>query len=141
MAMQVKTYLAPSAIEGIGLFAAEPIAEGTVVWRFDPPIDQTFSREAVATLPELARDFVARYAYFDERLGLYVFCGDNARFMNHASAPNVRGAYPEGEAREGIDVACRAIAAGEEITCDYESFDLETARKMALERRDVRGAG
>ena len=28
----VPTYLAPSAIEGFGLFAARPIPAGTVVW-------------------------------------------------------------------------------------------------------------
>ncbi len=31
--LRVRTYLAPSPIEGIGLFAAEPIPRGTLIWK------------------------------------------------------------------------------------------------------------
>ena len=38
----VKTYVAPSAVHGLGLFAAEPIARGACIWRFDPRIDRLY---------------------------------------------------------------------------------------------------
>ncbi|HSM59392.1 MAG TPA: SET domain-containing protein, partial [Longimicrobiales bacterium] len=45
---------------------------------------------------------------------------DNAKFMNHAIDPNC--ADPEGE----YTVTRRHVRAGEELTCDYRSFDLES---------------
>ena len=127
---QVKTYVAPSAIEGIGVFAGELIPKGAVVWRFDPAIDRTFSPEFIAGQSLPVRDFLARYAYLDERIGTYVLCGDNARFMNHADVPNTVGSYPENERPEGIDVAARDIAVGEELLCDYRAFDAEAPDKL-----------
>ena len=32
--LQVNTSIAASSIEGVGVFAAEPIAKGTLIWRF-----------------------------------------------------------------------------------------------------------
>jgi hypothetical protein len=40
----VKTYLSASPIHGIGLFAAEPIAKGTVIWCFDERVDRRFTK-------------------------------------------------------------------------------------------------
>jgi hypothetical protein len=40
----VTTYIAPSAIEGVGVFAAEPIAMGQVISRFDPAFDRLIPR-------------------------------------------------------------------------------------------------
>lgn len=133
--MTVRSYVAPSGIEGVGVFAAEPVAKGTVLWRYLPPLDQAWSPEEIAGLPEVQRDFLARYAYWDVQVGAYVLCGDHGRFMNHADDPNAVGHYPEGPDRPGVDIAARDIAAGEEITCDYRSFDHETAAKMELEKR------
>jgi SET domain-containing protein len=130
MAFLVRTRLAPSPIQGLGVFAAETIAKGTVVWRFDPAIDRTYTEEEVAALIGQARDFLARYAYLDDRLGLYVLCGDDARFVNHSSEPNVTGDYPANGPREGVDLAARDIEPGEEIFCDYGSFDREAAAKL-----------
>jgi len=35
----VRTYLAPSSIDGLGLFAAEDIPKGTITWEFYSEID------------------------------------------------------------------------------------------------------
>ncbi len=134
--MRVKTYLAPSAVEGIGVFAAEPIPKGTITWAFDPPVDKALSPLEVTILPLFMKDHIARYAYLDDRLDLYVLCGDGAKYMNHSEAPNVIGEWTE-EAPFGVDLAARDIAAGEEILCDYRSFDKEMAEKMGLERRSL----
>lgn len=134
--MRVKVYLAPSSIEGLGVFAAEPVAKGTMTWAFDPPVDTSLTPEEAARLPAFMRPHIDRYAYLDERHGVYVLCGDAAMYMNHSDDPNVEEAWPEGHPY-GVDVAARDIAAGEEFLCDYRSFDREAAEKMALERRKV----
>src|SRR5690348_3818171 len=113
----VKTYLAPSAVHGIGLYAAEPIAKGTVVWRFDQGIDRRLSRAERDVLPEPARSFVLTYAY-PEMPGsdTHVLDGDHARFMNHSDRPNTHCPTPR-KPEEATTIATRDIAVGEELLC------------------------
>jgi len=121
----VKTYLAASPIHGIGLFAAEPIARGTVVWRLEPAIDLLLDDEALGGLAEPSRAQVLRYAYLDMVLGRHVLCGDDARFMNHSARPSCHDVNdPDG----GFTVAARDIARGEELTSDYGTFYAGGAR-------------
>lgn len=127
--LMVKTMLRQSVIEGTGLFAAEPIKAGTVTWRFVPGFDQLFTAEQIAALPDVAREAIETYTYLHGASGLYVYCLDNARFMNHADEPNTAGVHVDG-AIEGYDVATRDIAEGEEMTCDYRVFDGGYQRKI-----------
>ena len=63
------------------------------------------------------KSYLDRYCYprrSDPRF--IVFEADDARYMNHADDPNF-GFLSENEA-----VALRDIAAGEELTCDYNAF-------------------
>lgn len=126
----VKTYLAHSAIEGFGVFAGEAIEEGTVIWAFNPAVDILLPIGDLPSLPDVAQHFVKRYAYPHETLNAYVLCGDDARFMNHSDRPNIRSIYPDGDIH-GIDLAARAIQKGEEIVCDYFTFDPEHARRLS----------
>ena len=116
----VKTFLKPSAIHGIGLFAAEDIPEGTVVWRLDPSIDVELTEAQIEALAETSRDQIVKYTYLDIVRHTYVLCGDDARFFNHEDAPNCLD-YPDD--RGGTTVAARDIRAGEELTSDYGKFD------------------
>jgi SET domain-containing protein len=111
----VKTYLAASGVHGIGLFAAEQIPSGTVIWRFDARIDRCFTEVERLALPEPARSFAAIYSY-PEFVGSenYNLDGDNARFMNHSESPNTDC--------EIDTIATRDIASGEELLCDYRQF-------------------
>jgi SET domain-containing protein len=127
--LMVKTRLAPSAIEGIGLFATENIKAGTVTWRFMPGFDLLFTGEQIVALPEPARAELINHTYVDPATGRHVLCLDNARFMNHADDPNTRGVHLAG-AIEGYDLATRDINAGEELTCDYRQFDAAFKAKI-----------
>jgi hypothetical protein len=115
--MLVRSYLAASTIEGLGVFAAEPIAKGTLVWQFDRRFDTVISKAELAAAPDHLREYLDRYTYeFHEDPGFVVLDADDGRYMNHSGAPNVDLADPE------IGVAVRDIAAGEELTCDYACF-------------------
>lgn len=127
----VKTRLGMSPIEGIGLFAAEPIEKGTVTWRFLPGFDRQFTMAEIEALPEPARSETLRHVYAHASSGTFVLCIDNARFMNHADEPNTCGVHSDG-AVEGYDVATRDIAEGEELTCDYHTFDASFRDKLGL---------
>jgi SET domain-containing protein len=127
--LMVKTRLGPSSIAGIGLFAGEDIPAGTVTWRFVPGFDQLFTELQIASLPEPARSELLTYTYKHPETGCYVYCLDNARFMNHAGDANTRGVHSDGTI-DGYDIATRDIAEGEELTCDYFTFDGNVAAKL-----------
>jgi SET domain-containing protein len=118
----VKTKIGQSAIHGMGLFAAEPIPKGTVIWRFDHRIDHLLNRESVESLPEVAREHVLRYCGLLEN-GKYLQTGDHDRFINHSAEPNTIS-------RPFLEdlTAARDIAEGEEITEDYRVFDFSEER-------------
>ncbi len=120
----VKTHLEKSRIHGVGLFASVPIAKGTVIWRLEPSIDVQLTPAQIEALAPPAREQIRKYTYLDRILGKYVLCGDDARFFNHDRNPNCHDLPDE---RGGTTVAARDIAAGEELTCDYASFDAEFA--------------
>jgi len=124
----VKTHVAPSAIHGLGLFASEPIPQGTPLWRFEPGFDQSISPARLAALPELTRQHIRWFAYLDETNGHHILAGDFCCYMNHASPPNT-GTLPDAPPPV-ITIALRDIAAGEELTCDYLVFDAAARQKL-----------
>ncbi len=127
--LMVKTRLGQSAIAGIGLFADQDIPKGAVTWRFMRDFDRLLSERDIDSLPEPARSNILDHTYLDAASGLFVLCADNARFMNHADEPNTAGVHEPG-AIEGYDIALRDIRAGEEMTCDYRTFDAHVTLKL-----------
>jgi len=113
----VPTFVAPSRIAGVGLFAATDLAAGTVIWEFTEGVDWRIPPEDFEGFPEPYRSKLRHYVYQEES-GLLVLCGDNAKFMNHQDDPNCDD--PEGD----YTITRRGVRAGEELTCDYRSFDL-----------------
>jgi SET domain-containing protein len=110
--LHIKTELRSSAIEGYGLFAAERIGAGQVIWRFTPGLDVIFPRDLLKSLLPVMQEFGRRYCSRDgEFLTVYA---DNARFINHSRDSNTRW-----DDAAGVLVASRDIEAGEEITEDY----------------------
>jgi SET domain-containing protein len=118
----VPTYVAPSRIAGMGLFAGRDLEGGLVIWRFTEGVDWRLDADMVATLPEPFGSKLRHYLYRDES-GMYVLCGDNAKFMNHDDDPNCD------DSGEVCTVTRRAIRAGEELTCDYRLFDVDVKRE------------
>lgn len=104
-----------------GLFAAEHIAEGELVWNpapAEPGQPVCMSMRQIEQLPIAQKDVFLRYCY---QVGLERFSGylrmedvllDDANFMNHSCDPNC---WYEGDTL----IARRGIKAGEEITYDY----------------------
>lgn len=126
--MLIRTRVAPSRIHGQGLFVVEPVAKGTGIWRFEPGFDRAFAPEQVAAWPEVVQEHLRWFSFMHSETGQYVLSGDHACFMNHSEHPNT-GA-PQDGSWDGTTVAYRDLVPGDEITCDYRSFDADTAWKL-----------
>jgi SET domain-containing protein len=113
----VPTYVGPSAIEGVGVFAAEPIAAGTLIWLLEPMLDRLVHKDDVPALPPAMQAFINRYGYASgDDPDFIILELDHGRYMNHSLEPNSRFDTPDG------GFALRDIVVGEEITCDYGDF-------------------
>jgi len=126
-----KTEVRPSPIHGLGCFLLEPVAKGSVVWGITYKLDKMITEDELAAMNPLWQDMVLRYAY---RTGkYYVLCMDDARYMNHAEG----GACSLISDHAHRDVAVRDLVPGDELTCDYRTFDLDWERKLGMtpERR------
>ena len=117
--LRIPTYVAPSPIAGVGLFAATDLPAGAIIWEYTEGVDRRLTSGELAAVPESFRTWLSHYLYLDEA-GLYVLCGDNAKYMNHADDPNCD------DSGEVFTVTRRAVRAGEELTCDYRLFDQES---------------
>ncbi len=122
----VPTALRPSAIHGLGVFATQAIDAGAVVSRYMPPFDVTFPVDLLRALTPAERAYLKNFTYLSRFTGVYVLTGDHDRYMNHSDSPNV-GMNPNGNTE---NIALRPIAAGEELTCDYRTFDAEWTEKL-----------
>jgi SET domain-containing protein len=116
--LMVSTYLAPSAIEGLGVFAGEFIERGRLLWSLNPKFDIFITPEEIESYPPHMQDYIARYTYPHLELpGVVVLDADNSKFMNHTLTPNTDfRIFDKG-------YALNDIAPGEEITCNYHEFD------------------
>ena len=115
----IRTIVAPSRIHGVGAFAAEEVAEGQVIWRFDPAFDLAIPINRVPGLPDAFRHYRETYAYVAKEIpDSYVLSCDHAKFLNHSDDPNT-------EERPLASIARKPIGVGDEITCDYGAFCLD----------------
>jgi len=122
----IPTELRPSAIHGLGVFTRRAIRAGEVVSRYLPPFDVQYPVELLAAVSEPERTYLQNFSYLSRFTGVWVLPGDHDRYMNHSDEPNV-GMNPNGNTE---NLALRDIAAGEELTCDYRTFDAQWRGKL-----------
>lgn len=118
----VPTIVKPSKIEGLGLHFATDVPAGTIVWRYHSACDRVFTDEDVTKLSSPYAEFFMRYAYKDLGTGLWLLCGDDARFVNHSYEPSVLSIPGE---TFTLDITARDVHAGEEYTANYADWDAE----------------
>jgi SET domain-containing protein len=116
--LTVSSYVAPSAIDGLGVFAGEFIPGGSLLWNLNPKFDIFIYQGETEGLPPHVQDFITRYSYPHlEMPGVLVVDSDNGRFMNHSLKPNTDfRVFDKG-------YALADIPQGEELTCNYYEFD------------------
>lgn len=117
----VPVQVRPSPIHGLGVFATEPIPQGTEVWRFTPGFDLDLDPRVLEEQPPHARARLLHYGYLDPWLNRFILCCDDARFINHSDTPTLCGDRVTD--RYGVDFAARDVGAGEELTLDYQAVE------------------
>lgn len=120
--LTVKTYLAPSNVHGIGLYASEDIPARSVIWKFNDFIDRVVGENEFLSVCRNA-DFCTLQHLLNssyKRDGKYYYLTDNARFINHSdSFFNV--AFLD----DFTEIALRDIRAHEEMLENYFlSYDM-----------------
>ena len=123
----VRISLRSSAIQGLGCFAEEPIRKGQVVWQFDPRFDIRIPLSELSNFPLALQEHFLVYTYVENDNGqeVMVYCADLSKHVNHSDTPNLIDTADNLQ-----EIAARDIDAGEELTCNYFSFDLHAAEKL-----------
>ncbi len=117
--LTVSSYVAPSAIDGLGVFAGEYIRTGDVSCGASIRSSTSSSRARRSRdTRRICRTFISRYSYPHLEIpGFVIVDCDNGRFMNHSLTPNTDfRIFDKGYAL--VD-----IAQGDELTCNYHEFD------------------
>lgn len=101
---------------GSGVFATARLPKGTITWVQDP-LDQVIDLERQPQYRSYPPT-LERYS-FRNADGHYVLCWDYARFVNHNCEANCLSPGMD------FEICIRDIEAGEELTNDYGSLNLE----------------
>ena len=129
--LYVKTKIAPSKIAGIGLFAAEDIPKGALIWKLKPGFDIVMDKVKLKELSDSAKQQVLNYCYVNPKSKKIIICSDDARFINHSKTPSALD-VPTKDGLETEVFAAHNIKKGEEITEDYEIFDEHYRLKLNI---------
>jgi len=114
-----------NVIDGKGLVAAGFIAEGEVVSQLEPN-QPTYRIDYILGLSDEQQDEYMHYCYQCDEENVVCEDGDE-KYMNHSCDPNTWWFDDE------TMIARRDIQAGEEITYDYSSTDVDVPFEMNCE--------
>ena len=114
-----------SNIDGRGVFAAEDIANGEIVWIFEPLYDKSLSLADYDLLGQSERDEVHHSGYLSPVTNTWIVppANDPACYTNHSDRNNMTARYDIDVSPEPIFIANRTISKGEELTNNYYEFD------------------
>lgn len=121
--LTVQTYLALSAVHGIGLFAAEKIPAHSTVWQFNKHIDKMYTHATFFKMCHGLDSFALKHllnaSYCRGRR--YYYLTDKARFINHSDDQ-----YNIVFSGDDAEITLRDINVHEELLENYHlSYDLE----------------
>ena len=114
--LRIETYVAPSTIHGVGVFSAQVVEKGALIWEFESNFDRRYTESEYLGLNPLIHEYFKVYGYKDKQDGLYYLTIDNDRFTNHSDSPNT---FVD---ENGNCYAIRMIEKGEELTSNYRDF-------------------
>ncbi len=128
--IHVRYKLDRSDKHGIGLFAAEEIAKGKLIYTASPLLDVNITQERFESLHDREKQEILWWGYFDKRTNMWHVDFDVSHFINHAKIGTVT---QDQNHKETYLVATRDIKEGEELTQNYLEFETkEDLRKRGI---------
>ncbi len=121
-----------SSIDGIGVFALEPISKGAIVWKYERDHDRSMTNEEFLKLDKDAQSELEKVGYISAMSGLWIYPpkDDPARYTNHhPEQNNLTAEVDQTISPEPFFRANRHIEIGEELTNNYLEFDKFIAEK------------
>ena len=112
---KVKTYVAPSEIDNLGLFAGEDIQCGTLIWEFTKGFDKIITMDEFEKLHPVEKEYLWHTGSIHNGDLMVYF--DNTVYTNHSYSPNTSN---DETGLKGY--AIRDIKNGEELTQDYRQL-------------------
>lgn len=103
-------------VVGHGVYATDFIPKGTITWVRDV-MDREIVPSQMDELPLPLREKVLTYSYRNNK-GNYILCWDHTKYINHSFDANCM------TTPYGFEIAVRHIAAGEQLTNDYGTFNI-----------------
>ena len=118
--MHISYKLDRSPIHGIGLFTAEDVAKGQLIYTASPVIDMDITDDQFKSLSATEKKEIQYWGFFDEPSQCWHVDFDVSKFINHA----YDGTVTQDERHDDAYlVATRDIKAGEELTQNYLEFE------------------
>jgi len=114
-----------SKIHGMGLIAGQFIPKGTLIWRFQPGFDLAITEADYEKLPPSAQRTIDFYSYHCKAARIHILSSDDDRFTNHEDTPNSKFV-------NGVTIALRDIPEGDEVTMNYDEFEMLPALPREL---------
>jgi SET domain-containing protein len=120
--LHIRYKLALSDLHGIGVFTMEDIPKNFCLVEASPLLDINLTQEHFDLLTQSEQDEIKHHGHFDKVLNKWHVDFDMTRFANHSDNPNLTQKYND----KGYYIfALRDIKKGEELTINYEDFEIK----------------
>lgn len=128
--IHIKYKLDKSNNHGIGLFAAEDLQKGQLVYTASPLLDVNITQEQFDTLSDREQEEFRWWGFFDTATDRWHVDFDVSKFINHSTEGTVT---QDKNNDEVYLVTTRDVKSGEELTQDYLEFEtLEDLHKRGI---------
>ena len=108
---------------GAGLFSDEDIEKGQLVSDWNDTVDEIYPEDVIDDMEPKDRKEFEDYASWDG--DRWYLSGDDAKYMNHSSNPNVGVLPGTGPDAKRERIAVKDISRGEELTIDYDDVGID----------------
>lgn len=120
--IHIKYKLDKSQYHGIGLFAAEDLQRGQLIYTASPALDVNISQQQFDSLDEREKEEIRWWGFKIAAENVWHVDFDVSKFINHSYQPTVT---QDKNHKDAYLVATRNIKVGEELTQNYLEFESE----------------
>lgn len=129
--MHVKYQLQASLLHGIGLFTAEDIKKGQLIYTASPLLDLNLPLEEFDSLKDNEKKEIQWWGFYIEAEKVWHVDFDVSKFINHSFDPTL---MQDLRHRDAYLVATKELKKGEELTQNYLEFEsIEDLKKRGIE--------